>query len=525
MNSKRRDRRQRRLDVKQALHQDVVSESPGSHASSPVTNIRPLRNSLSSVTPISSVSGGSSQEDSPPSNSSSSSPIAKFGSRQLSPLQQANGAKVFALADRAEKSKETLSSQAAKRDTASSAPKRSRRSVEAQPSPSEGKSKSSSSSSARLQSLPSPLPSPRQPAKPSLVTSISLYTLRLMILGVGIGVITGTFLHHWNPTQRLSTVTSDSKDNAANQAQRSSITAQFPPVRLTQPIAPLTNKVRALVSGIPDLTPVVMVIDAETGAYVDIDSTLGVPAASTIKVPILVAFFQDVDAGKLRLDEGLTMRPDLVATGSGEMQYQPAGTKFTAWETAANMIITSDNTATNMLIDRLGGLEALTQRFKAWGLTSTALRNQLPDLSGTNTTSARDLADLLLQINQGGLVSPQSRDRIFSIMERTRNNTLLPQGIGPEADIAHKTGDIGTLVGDVGIVDMPNGKRYVIAVLVKRPYNDGRANDLISRISQTVYDHLNQPWEIVTSTTKSLVQPKGDAQTSGSPSPSPANAQ
>ncbi|MCS6815166.1 MAG: class A beta-lactamase-related serine hydrolase, partial [Cyanobacteria bacterium] len=180
--------------------------------------------------------------------------------------------------------------------------------------------------------------------------------------------------------------------------------------------------------------------------------------------------------------------------------------------------------ATNMLIDRLGGLDALTQRFKAWGLTSTALRNQLPDLSGTNTTSARDLADLLLQINQGRLVSPQSRDRIFSIMERTRNNTLLPQGIGSEADIAHKTGDIGTLVGDAGVVDMPNGKRYVIAVLVKRPYNDGRANELISRISQTVYDHLNRPWEISTSATKSPAQPKGNDRSSSSASPSPANA-
>ncbi len=348
----------------------------------------------------------------------------------------------------------------------------------------------------RLRSLPTPVPlQPRVATKPSLLTTISLYTLRLMVLGIGIGVITGTFLHHWNPTSRAKS-TSQRSGQQTGQVATAPTGVQFPAVKLTEPIAPLTSTINALIADTPELTPAVMVVNAETGAYVDIDSTMGIPAASTIKVPILVAFFQDVDAGKIRLNEALTMRADLVATGSGEMQYQPAGTKFTAWETAVNMIVISDNTATNMLIDRLGGLEVLSQRFKQWGMTTTAMRNLLPDLSGTNTTSARDLADLMLQVNQGKLVSPRSRDRILSIMQRTRNNSLLPQGIGRDALISHKTGDIGSMIGDIGLVDMPNGKRYVVAVLVKRPYNDGRANDLISRISQATYDHLSKPWEI-----------------------------
>ena len=62
-------------------------------------------------------------------------------------------------------------------------------------------------------------------------------------------------------------------------------------------------------------------------------------------------------------------------------------------------------------------------------------------------------------------------------MEGTVTKTLLPQGIEKDAVIAHKTGDIGTVLGDAGIIDMPNGKRYIAAVMVKRPYNDPAARN------------------------------------------------
>jgi beta-lactamase class A len=209
-------------------------------------------------------------------------------------------------------------------------------------------------------------------------------------------------------------------------------------------------------------------------------------------VPILVAFFQDVDAGKIRLDEKLTMKKELIAQGSGDMQYLSPGTQFTALETATKMITISDNTATNMLIQKMGGLQALNNRFKSWGLSATVLRNVLPDLQGTNTTSPKELASLMVRVSQGELVTLRSRDRLLDIMRRTVNNSQLPQGLGEGATIAHKTGDIGSLIGDVGLVDMPNGKRYAAAVLVKRGFNDDRAYDLIQKISRVIYQHLNQ---------------------------------
>ena len=96
-------------------------------------------------------------------------------------------------------------------------------------------------------------------------------------------------------------------------------------------------------------------------------------------------------------------------------------------------------------------------------------------------------------INRGQLVSMKSRDRILDIMEMTANDSLLPQGLESGATIAHKTGNIGSLVADVGQVDMPSGKRYIASVMVKRPRNDSSAQQLIQEISRVAYEHFNQP--------------------------------
>ena len=126
-------------------------------------------------------------------------------------------------------------------------------------------------------------------------------------------------------------------------------------------------------------------------------------------------------------------------------------------------------------------------------MTGTVIRNPLPDLEATNTTSPRDLVRLLGMVNQGELLTLRSRDRLLGIMKQTKTRTLLPQGLGPGAIIAHKTRDIGSVLGDAGIVDMPNGKRYIVAVMVKRPHNDYTARTLIQQISQAFYQYLEQP--------------------------------
>ncbi|MBE9183813.1 serine hydrolase [Microcoleus sp. LEGE 07076] len=234
-------------------------------------------------------------------------------------------------------------------------------------------------------------------------------------------------------------------------------------------------------------------LDLDTGEYLDIKGDRVFPAASTIKLPILIAFYQDVDAGKVSLDETLVMKSDLVASGSGTMQDEPDNTRFSIRETVDKMITISDNTATNMIIERLGGIAKLNERFRTWGLTDTKIRNWLGDFQGTNTTSSVDMVKLLSMLSREKLVSESSREQALELLRRTTTRTLLPSGLGAGAVIADKTGDIGFVVGDAGIIDMPNGKRYLAAIFVKRPYNDPIVRDFVRRISRIVYNYLDQP--------------------------------
>jgi beta-lactamase class A len=320
-----------------------------------------------------------------------------------------------------------------------------------------------------------------------------LYVLRLLIVGVGIGAIVGTVLSVLDPANRITTTSSgQSNTNAARSQPQPTQSSSISSLYLSQEIIPLKNAVQNLAAANPNLTPGVFLVDLDTGAYVDMNGSASFPAASTIKVPILIAFFQDVDAGKIRLDEMLTMQQEMVAGGSGNLQYKPAGTQYSALEVATKMITISDNTATNMLIAHLGGMETLNQRFRSWGLTTTTIRNQLPDLQGTNTTSPKELGNLIAIVNQGNLVSMRSRDLILDIMRRTEKDNLLPSGLGTGARIYHKTGDIGTMLADVGLVDIPTSKRYIAAVMVQRPNNDPRAEKLISSISRAAYEQFSQ---------------------------------
>lgn len=321
--------------------------------------------------------------------------------------------------------------------------------------------------------------------------------MRLVILGVGVWAIAGTVLSMANPQVRSEqgsyAVADDlQQDSAYVQGLAPGASQAVSSVMTGQPMNDLLQKVTPIAQGTTDLTPGVFVLDLDSGDYLSLNGETTFSAASMIKVPLLLAFFQDVDSGKIRLDEMLTMLEGDIVGEAGEMQFDGAGTQYTALETAANMIITSDNTATNMIIRRLGGVEVVNQRFREWGLQQTVLRNPLPDLEGTNETSPRELSYLLARVSEGELMSMKSRDRFLDIMERTVANGLLPASIGQGATIAHKTGDIGSLLGDSGIVDMPNGKRYAITVMVKRPHNDDRAFELIRQISGVTYDHLNQ---------------------------------
>jgi beta-lactamase class A len=81
---------------------------------------------------------------------------------------------------------------------------------------------------------------------------------------------------------------------------------------------------------------------------------------------------------------------------------------------------------------------------------------------------------------------------MLDIMRRTQRDDLLPAGLGEGATAYHKTGDIGTMLADAGLIDIPTGKRYIASIMVKRPHNEPAAAKLINSISQATYSYLSQ---------------------------------
>ncbi|MEM6253527.1 MAG: serine hydrolase [Cyanobacteria bacterium P01_D01_bin.156] len=321
-----------------------------------------------------------------------------------------------------------------------------------------------------------------------------VYGVRLLIIGLGVAAIAGTLLSVLTPADdSIGQGTAAETQSAVN----APVIEEEDVLVRSQELTKLKDSLVELQELIPELTPTVYVFDLDTGGYVDISGNATVPAASTVKLPILVAFFKAVDDGRITIEQVMAMQSSQIAQGSGDMQFQPPGTRYTALEVATQMIINSDNTATNMMIDLLGGQLPLNQQFLEWGLTSTALNAPLPDIEGTNTTSAQDLVRMLAHLHQGEMLSLRSRDRVFNILQRTYNKNLLPAGIGEGALAYNKTGNIGEVLGDVALMDLSNGKRYAIAALVQRPDNDGRAQELIRRISQTVYQTMNSAIPVI----------------------------
>ncbi|MEO0457042.1 MAG: serine hydrolase [Cyanobacteria bacterium P01_A01_bin.114] len=333
-------------------------------------------------------------------------------------------------------------------------------------------------------------PLPKLPKAPKPI----LIGFQLLIIGIGVAALAGTLLSVLTPAD----VQLGSPDPAPTASRTESVvmaknrSTEITGLSLSQEITPLKAQLSALPELTPGLTPSIYFFDLDTGKYVDLSGQQAIAAASTIKLPVLVAFFQEVDAGRITVEQIMATQATQVAGGSGDMQVQPPGTQYTALEVATQMIVNSDNTATNMMIDLLGGAEALNQRFQNWGLANTSINAPLPDLEGTNLTSAYDLVKVMVMLHKGELLSLRSRDRVLNILQRTYNKNLLPSAIEETALTYNKTGDIGTVLGDVALVDLANGKRYAIAALVQRPENDGRAHELIRRISQTVAQEMNK---------------------------------
>jgi beta-lactamase class A len=223
------------------------------------------------------------------------------------------------------------------------------------------------------------------------------------------------------------------------------------------------------------LAPIVESLDGVVG-YAALDLTSGeeigrlegeeFPTASTIKLAVLYELFRQADDGRIALDSATPLDRSQAVGGSGILRAMgtPA---LSLRDHAVLMMSLSDNTATNVLIDRVG-MAAVNQRMAALGLKGTALRRYMIDLEAArrgaeNVSTPADLATLVIALHRGEGLSPAAHRTALEILRKPKA-TPIRAGVPADVLVASKSGNLEGVAADAGVVDLPN-RPYVFVAM------------------------------------------------------------
>lgn len=238
----------------------------------------------------------------------------------------------------------------------------------------------------------------------------------------------------------------------------------------------------------------------DSGAEFGLRPDEKVRTASTIKLPILCALFDLVAAGKVRWDEKLTLHDEDKISGSGVLHEFSGGTQLSVRDVAHVMIVVSDNTATNLILDRITA-DAVNDYLDRIGLKATrALRkirgdgNDLKPPSGLSKASLlpenkpyglgvstpHEMVTLLELIERGKIVSAEASKEIVAILKRQQYK----DGIGRRRgdNVASKSGSLDALRSDVGIIYLPTSRLAIAATVDDMPkvdYSPDNAGEIL----------------------------------------------
>jgi beta-lactamase class A len=190
------------------------------------------------------------------------------------------------------------------------------------------------------------------------------------------------------------------------------------------------------------------------------------PAASVIKIPILMTVHADAAEGRLSLDERLPVGEHL--PGTGVLGWARGIADLTIRDHAMLMTIVSDNTATNRLMERIG-VERIAERMREWGCVRTQLRRKMFDFEAANrgldnVASPREMAGLLLRLVRGELVDRATSDAVLAVLEATQDDALIRRYLPARTRVAHKTGSLEKVRNDAAVIWASTDRPPAVAV-------------------------------------------------------------
>ena len=249
----------------------------------------------------------------------------------------------------------------------------------------------------------------------------------------------------------------------------------------------------------------VAVYHFESDTHWSVRGDVVMPTASLIKLPVMVEAYRQVAAGKVKLDQRIEVKKDDMVQGSGILtsHFSP-GTTISLRDAIRLMIVYSDNTATNLVVDAIG-LPATTAAMKELGYPETQLNAKVfrRDVSiaplrsekyGLGSTTAIDMVKLVTQLKRGELAGPEATEAMIDHLINCDDKSRFPLLLPPKVKVAHKTGSVTRVRTDAGLLMGP-GCTIALCVLTDnnkdiRWTDDNAGIKLSADIAKSVYQLL-----------------------------------
>jgi beta-lactamase class A len=241
----------------------------------------------------------------------------------------------------------------------------------------------------------------------------------------------------------------------------------------------------------------------ETGEEISINADQQMDTMSVIKLPLMAEAFRQIGEGKFALTDRITLTDAAKRPGTGVIRSLDAGTQLTIKDLLTLMVIVSDNTATDLIYDKVGGTAPVNALMETWGLKSIHATGTADDWfkalraapnaetfhrqakTPFGLSSPRDMGKLLEMMEKGEAVSQGASRQMLQIMRGQVYSSRLPRYVEGYRSLPHKTGDFMPYIGnDVGVLESQS-RRVVLSVFTANHFGGGAAlEDAIGRIAE-----------------------------------------
>ena len=247
-----------------------------------------------------------------------------------------------------------------------------------------------------------------------------------------------------------------------------------------------------------------------TGETYTLNGDKVMPTASLIKFPVMLEVYLQVAEGKIKLSDKVTLHEKDKVPGSGILTYHfSEGATFPLRDAVRLMIAYSDNTATNLVLDKIG-IDATNKRMAAWGFpetrinakvflgSKTSVNRERSKKYGLGSTTANEMVRLLEKVYKGEVVNTKVCKEMLEHMKNSQFKDtfqrFLPKGIV----VAHKTGSVSNAKTDAGIIYLKSGPVAVCVLTArnadKRWVQENAGNVLCARVAQEVYRYFSKAY-------------------------------